>query len=307
MGKQTFVLKPHETRTVFPVGTYAVGTHEFAVTAEATAILCSLMAKVVPVGATVQVKNYYYVTGDGQGSGERVERQATAVITNATAPLTSSVIVTQFHHTIKIELIVTGSPVECAVMVTPGFYTEGSGGGPSSDVNILGQPIQVTVENGTPIDVAVVGAVDVNLLTPNPVPVTGTVSVSEPVDVVVTTPVIIDDSTPISVAVSGSVTVVDPVDVVVTTPVVIDDSTPVQVQVQEPIDVTVLENIRQQMLKDTALNRVFTWLDFGTKNQRLSTIVFTSSNLPLNTVTRTFSYTLVGTRYRLDTDVWTVT
>lgn len=330
MGVQVFVLKPHETRTCFPMATYAVGVHQFAVTAEAVAMLSSLFAKVVPVGATAQVKHFYYVDGNGSGAGERVERQATATVTNATAPLTASVIVNQFHHTIRVELIITGSPVECAVMVTPGSFAEGSSGGPSSDVNILGQPIQVTVENAAPIavefdqpvNVSVVDPVviddttpiNVALVTPNPLPVTGTVIVAQPIDVEVITPIVIDDTTPIQVQVQ------EPVDVVVTTPVIIDDSTPVQVTIQEPIDVVVttpvviddstpievnfLENIRQQMLKDPLLERAFTWLDFGTKNQRISTIVYTSTNLPTNTVTRTFSYTLVGTRYRLDTDEW---
>lgn len=347
MGVQVFVLKPHETRTVFNLGTYAVGTYRFAVSAEATGLLSSIFAKTIPVGATVQLKHFYFVTGHGGAPDDRVERETGAVLTDADAPTTDTVVVTKFHHTVQVEVIVTGSPCEFAVMVTPGAFSATSSGAPASDVNILGQPIGVTVENTLPIavefdepvNVSVVDPVviddstpiNVALVSPSPVPVTGTVAIAgsvaiaEPVDVVVTTPVVIDDTTPVQVQVQEPVDVVvttpvviddttpvqvqvqEPVDVVVTTPVVIDDSTPVNVTIQEPIDVVALENVRQQMLKDPLLERAFTWLDFGTKNQRISTIVYTSTNLPLNTVTRTFSYTLVGTRYRLDTDEWVTT
>jgi len=299
MGVQVFVLKPHETRTVFNLGTYAVGTYRFAVSAEATGLLSSIFAKTIPVGATVQLKHFYFVTGHGGAPDDRVERETGAVLTDADAPTTDTVVVTKFHHTVQVEVIVTGSPCEFAVMVTPGAFSATSSGAPASDVNILGQPIGVTVENTLPI----------------------AVEFDEPVNVSVVDPVVIDDSTPINVAlvspspvpvtgtvaIAGSVAIAEPVDVVVTTPVVIDDSTPVNVTIQEPIDVVALENVRQQMLKDPLLERAFTWLDFGTKNQRISTIVYTSTNLPLNTVTRTFSYTLVGTRYRLDTDEWVTT
>ncbi len=45
--------------------------------------------------------------------------------------------------------------------------------------------------------------------------------------------------------------------------------------------------------------KTFTWLDFGTANQRVSIIVITSASLSA-TVTKTFAYTLTGGAYRLD-------
>ncbi len=66
------------------------------------------------------------------------------------------------------------------------------------------------------------------------------------------------------------------------------------------------ENIRQQILKDADLNRTFTWLDFGSKNQRISTIAYSTPNVVGTSLLRTFTYTLVGSNYRLDTDIWDV-
>lgn len=68
---------------------------------------------------------------------------------------------------------------------------------------------------------------------------------------------------------------------------------------------TFVNNKRQQVLSSHDLSASYTWLDFGTKKERVSTIVYTSSTFPSDTITRTFSYTLVGNVYRLDTEIWT--
>lgn len=71
------------------------------------------------------------------------------------------------------------------------------------------------------------------------------------------------------------------------------------------VSATLVENLRQRILKDPLLERSFTWLDFGTKNQRIGSISYETIN-ETSSLQRTFVYTLVGTRYRLDTDTWTV-
>lgn len=71
------------------------------------------------------------------------------------------------------------------------------------------------------------------------------------------------------------------------------------------VSATIVENIRQRILKDPLLERSFSWQDFGTKNQRIGSITYETSN-ETSSLVRAFVYTLVGTRYRLDTDTWTV-
>jgi hypothetical protein len=44
----------------------------------------------------------------------------------------------------------------------------------------------------------------------------------------------------------------------------------------------------------------YTWLDFATANERISTIVYSSASLALS-ATDTFAYTLTSGVYRLDT------
>lgn len=66
-----------------------------------------------------------------------------------------------------------------------------------------------------------------------------------------------------------------------------------------------VNNKKQQVLSAHDLVLTYTWLNFGTKQERVSTIVYTSATFPSDTITRTFNYTLVGTNYRLDSEVWT--
>ncbi len=68
---------------------------------------------------------------------------------------------------------------------------------------------------------------------------------------------------------------------------------------------TYVNNKKQQVLSAHDLSVAFTWLDFGTKQERVSTMVYTSATFPTDTITRTFSYTLTSGKYRLDTEVWT--
>lgn len=68
----------------------------------------------------------------------------------------------------------------------------------------------------------------------------------------------------------------------------------------------VVNNKKQQVLLAHDLIESFTWLNFGTKQERVDTIIYTSATFPGVTVTRTFAYTLVGANYRLDSSTWTV-
>ncbi len=68
---------------------------------------------------------------------------------------------------------------------------------------------------------------------------------------------------------------------------------------------TFVNNKKQQVLSAHDLVAAYTWLNFNTKQERVSTIVYTSATFPGDIITRTFAYTLVGTNYRLDSETWT--
>ena len=68
---------------------------------------------------------------------------------------------------------------------------------------------------------------------------------------------------------------------------------------------TIVNNKKQQVLAAHDLVLTYTWLDFGTKQERVSNIIYTSATFLGETITRTFAYTLVGNNYRLDTETWT--
>ena len=69
---------------------------------------------------------------------------------------------------------------------------------------------------------------------------------------------------------------------------------------------TLVNNLRQQVL--AAHDRVadFTYADFGTKNQRITMVEYTSATISPSTIKREFIYTLVGTNYRRDNEIWTI-
>lgn len=67
---------------------------------------------------------------------------------------------------------------------------------------------------------------------------------------------------------------------------------------------TFVNNRKNQVLASHDLAVAYTWLDFGTKDERVSSIVYSSATFLGVTVTRTFTYSLVGTKYRLDSEAW---
>lgn len=67
-----------------------------------------------------------------------------------------------------------------------------------------------------------------------------------------------------------------------------------------------VNNLRQQVLASHTRQAAFTYADFGTKDQRITQIDYTSTTFTGFTIRRQFAYTLVGNRYRRDTESWAV-
>jgi hypothetical protein len=76
----------------------------------------------------------------------------------------------------------------------------------------------------------------------------------------------------------------------------------VVIEQDSPIPIEIADNIAQQIFKAEDRTRAFSWADFGTKTERVTTIIYTAPSVGVYTLTRTFSYTQVGSRYRLDSE-----
>lgn len=63
---------------------------------------------------------------------------------------------------------------------------------------------------------------------------------------------------------------------------------------------TFVNNRKLQLLAQADVVKAYVWLDPGTKNERISTITYTSASLPGVTFTRTFTYNLISGKYVLD-------
>jgi|GEM_PF-4222575 hypothetical protein len=66
----------------------------------------------------------------------------------------------------------------------------------------------------------------------------------------------------------------------------------------------IVYNARQQILDSHDRNAEFIYADFGTKDQRIVQINYTSDTFPGITVRRVFTYTLIGNKYRRDSETW---
>jgi hypothetical protein len=66
----------------------------------------------------------------------------------------------------------------------------------------------------------------------------------------------------------------------------------------------VVYNKRQQILDSHDRIALFTYADFGTKNQRITAIEYTSATFSGVTIRREFTYTLVLGKYRRDSETW---
>ena len=57
-------------------------------------------------------------------------------------------------------------------------------------------------------------------------------------------------------------------------------------------------NLKQQILNAKDLIESLTWADFGTPQERITQVVYTSATYPAHSATKVLSYTLVGSQYR---------
>lgn len=62
------------------------------------------------------------------------------------------------------------------------------------------------------------------------------------------------------------------------------------------------ESDYQKVLNAADRERVFFWLDFGTKNERISSITYSAPSVGSLSFIKTFTYSLVGNSYRLDSE-----
>jgi hypothetical protein len=72
---------------------------------------------------------------------------------------------------------------------------------------------------------------------------------------------------------------------------------------------TFVNNVRQQILSAKDREQTFTWVDFGTKNQRVTQMVYTAPSIGVGagfTAVKDLSYTLTSGSYRLDDIIWSI-
>lgn len=69
---------------------------------------------------------------------------------------------------------------------------------------------------------------------------------------------------------------------------------------------TFVNNVRQQILAAHDRQQDITYADFGTRNQRVTQIDYTSATFPGTIARKTFTYTLVGVNYRRDSIDWSI-
>jgi len=67
-----------------------------------------------------------------------------------------------------------------------------------------------------------------------------------------------------------------------------------------------VNNIKNQILASQDREQEIIYADFGTKNQRVIEIIYTSPTFPSVQAIKTLSYTLIGNRYRRDTITWEI-
>ncbi len=103
-------------------------------------------------------------------------------------------------------------------------------------------------------------------------------------------------------------------------PVVLASDQTVNVQTQNPVVIAgtedgtsggtqrvIVNNLKNQILAAHDRLQSFTYADFGTKDERITAITYTSPTFLGHTATKSISYTLVGNKYRRDTITWNIT
>lgn len=76
----------------------------------------------------------------------------------------------------------------------------------------------------------------------------------------------------------------------------------VKVDTDSPLPVEVSYSDFEKVLNAPDRERVFYWLDFGTKNERVSSITYSAPSVGVMSFVKTFTYSLVGNSYRLDSE-----
>jgi hypothetical protein len=67
-----------------------------------------------------------------------------------------------------------------------------------------------------------------------------------------------------------------------------------------------VNSTRLQILAAEDRSQDINYLDFGTKDQRIASIIYSSPDFPGITAVKTFTYTLVGNKYRRDSIDWSI-
>lgn len=78
------------------------------------------------------------------------------------------------------------------------------------------------------------------------------------------------------------------------------------VEVVGSLQVDEILNDKESVLNAEDLEISYSWLDFGSKNERISQMIYTAASVSGVTIQRDFTYTLTGGKYRLDSEVWSV-
>lgn len=67
-----------------------------------------------------------------------------------------------------------------------------------------------------------------------------------------------------------------------------------------------VNNRRQQIVSAHDVDAAYVWADFGNTKERVLSITYTSPTFPGESAIRTFTYAVVGGKYRLDSDEWSI-
>jgi Flp pilus assembly protein TadG len=167
--------------------------------------------------------------------------------------------------------------------------------------------VAIASPDGDFLEINADGSINVNVS--GTVDVTGSeVSVSGTVDVEVTSPVAISGTVDVSgstVSISGTVpvSITEPLLTTIDQPIYVGGTINGQYSGQK---FGFVYNSRQQILDSHDRIADFIYADFGTKNQRITEIEYTSATFPGITVKRTFTYTLVSGKYKRDNEIWSL-
>ena len=114
MAEDITRLALYESRAIVPIQTLTAGTHTFPMHTEGNSLLSTVYVKTIT--GSVDVKYWDFGPGGAENLGERVDLQFHDPIT--VADTSSRIIVTALHNKPRLEIIVTGGPVEVGVYVT---------------------------------------------------------------------------------------------------------------------------------------------------------------------------------------------